>query len=441
MTHLTHNHSQPATPRRANFLLITLDTHPKSDYFAQEVARRFGDQIHSIIYSGAPGAQRSRGQPHQYGQPIRGNHWDRVHIGAKRGQIQPVGNRQGSGYGIGGKQSVPDPRDNQEFKDAFKAATGKEFSDYKESPVTEAKRKLEREQQSDLKNEAQDITKRSKELEAKIDRLNQQINDLQAARATKMEKGGDYQDDKDFTARIEKLKEFRDEQQKLLKVEKELANVRMSNIVGDALEKGTQYVHNFADKLNELNREFSDLSKEEKLQNKLKDINDRFDAMRSTISDLIEAQEQILEVDPGNQQAQRNLANLKQQRQELQKERAEALKYTRNKHQEEIQQEKEQQRKERREKALKAVSNYNQNRLDAFSRQRGLNKSLMDAQMEGVEGEYRRSKRLPQIEAVSNLECSKALRVVVWTFSVPTSAIAKRMKVLLPVPPVPNNSM
>ena len=146
-------------------------------------------------------------------------------------------------------------------------------------------------------------------------------------------------------------------------------------------------------------------------------------------------------MDPGNQQAQRNLANLKQQRQELQKERAEALKYTRNKHQEEIQQEKEQQRKERREKALKAVSNYNQNRLDAFSRQRGLNKSLMDAQMEGVEGEYRRSKRLPQIEAVSNLECSKALRVVVWTFSVPTSAIARRMKVLLPVPPVPNNSM
>jgi phage-related protein len=383
----TGNTSLHATGNALDFA----GSHEQMRAFAQEVARRFGDQIHSIIYSGAPGAQRSRGQPHQFPQPIRGNHWDHVHVGAKRGQLQPVRDRQGSGYGIGGKQSVPDPRDNREFQEAFKAATGKEFIDYEESPVTEAKRKLEQEKQSDLKNEAQDITKRSKELEAKIDRLNQQINDLQAARATKMERGGEYQDDKDFTARIEKLKEFRDEQQKLLKVEKELANVRMSNIVGDALEKGTQYVHNFSNKLNELNREFSDLSKEEKLQNKLKDINDRFDEMRSTISDLIEAQEQILEVDPGNQQAQRNLANLKQQRQELQKERAEALKYARNKHQEEIAQEQEQQRKERREKALNVVGNYNQNRLDAFSRQRGLNKSIMDAQMEGVEGEYRRS--------------------------------------------------
>jgi TP901 family phage tail tape measure protein len=357
--------------------------------FAHEVARRFGDQIHSIIYSGAPGAQRYKGQPHQFGQPIKKNHWDHVHVTAKQGQLSLGG--QGSGYGVGGKESVPDPRDNQEFKDAFKAATGKEFSDYEESPVTEAKRKLEREKQSDLKNDAQDITKRSKELEGKIERLNKQINDLQAARATKMEKGGDYQDDKDFTARIEKLKKYRDEQKKLLEVEKELADVKMSDLVGDALEKGTQYVHNFSDKLNELNREFSDLSKEEQLQNKLKDINDRFDEMRSTISSLIEEQEKILEVNPGNQQAQRTLEALKQQRQELQKERAEALKYTRNKHQEQVQQEKEQQRKERREKALEVVGSYNQNRLDAFSRQRGLNKSLMDAQMQGVEGEYRRS--------------------------------------------------
>jgi len=147
----TGNTSMHATGNALDFA----GSHEQMKSFAQEVARRFGDRIHSIIYSGAPGAQRSRGQPHQYGQPIRGNHWDRVHIGANRGQIQPVGNRQGSGYGIGGKQSVPDPRDNQEFKDAFKAATGKEFSDYKESSVTEAKRKLEREQQSDLKNEAQ----------------------------------------------------------------------------------------------------------------------------------------------------------------------------------------------------------------------------------------------------------------------------------------------
>jgi len=357
--------------------------------FAQEVARRFGDRIHSLIYSGAPGAQRYKGQPHQYGQPQKGNHWDHVHVTAKQGQLSLGG--QGSGYGVGGKQAISDPRDNREFQDAFKAATGKEFSDYETSPVTEAKRKLEQEKQSELKNEAQDINKPSKELEAKIDRLNQQINDLQAARATKMEKGGEYQDDKDFTVRIEKLKEFRDEQQKLLKVEQELANVRMSNIVGDALEKGTQYVHNFSNKLNELNREFSDLSKEEKLQNKLKDINDRFDEMRSTISDLIEAQEKILEVDPGNQQAQRNLDHLKQQRQELQKERAEALKYTRNKHQEEIAQENKRKREERREKAKEVAGNYNQNRLNAYSRQRDLNKSLMDAQMAGVEGEYRRS--------------------------------------------------
>jgi TP901 family phage tail tape measure protein len=379
----TGNKSLHATGNALDFA----GSHEQMKSFAQEVARRFGDRIHSIIYSGAPGAQRHRGQPHHYGQPIKKNHWDHVHIGAKRGQVQPVGNRQGSGYGIGGKQSVPDPRNNTEFQEAFKAATGKEFSDYEKSPVTEAKRKLQREKQSDLKNDAQDITKRSKELEGKIERLNKQINDLQAARSTKIERGGDYQEDKDFSARIEKLKEYRDEQKELLKVEKELANVKMSDLVGDALEKGTQYVHNFSDKLNELNREFSDLSKEEQLQNKLKDINDRFDEMRATISSLIEEQERILEVNPGNQQAQRTLETLKQQRQELQKERAEALKYTRNKHQEQVAQQKKQKHEERLEKA----NSYNQNRLDARSRQRDLNTSLMDAQMQGVEGEYRRS--------------------------------------------------
>jgi len=93
--------------------------------FPHEVARRFADQIHSIIYSGAPGAQRYKGQPHQFPPYIRDSHWDHVHVTAKLGQLQLGG--QGSGHGVGGNQSVPDPRENREFQDAFKAATGKEF--------------------------------------------------------------------------------------------------------------------------------------------------------------------------------------------------------------------------------------------------------------------------------------------------------------------------
>ena len=452
--------------------------------FAREIAARFGDQIHSIIYSGAPGAQRYRGQPHQFGQPQKKNHWDHVHVTAKPGQLSL--DRQGSGYGVGGKQAVSDPRDNQDFQNTYKAATGKEYGDHEESPVTKAKRKLKQERQSDLKNKADDISRRTEEIEARIERVNKQINDLKAARSTKKQRGGDYQDDKDFTARIQELQEYRDEQKKLLEVENKLADTKLgdaikgaledgtqfvrsfsdqlnqlnrdfsdlsfsekyqnkikdmqdrfdelkdkisglieeqrkilevdpsnqqakrnlenlkemgkvlekkqaqakefirNNYIADALEKGTEHVTTFSDKMNELNREFSDLSDHEKLQNKLADIEDRFDSMRQTIDDLIEAQRKVLEVDPGNAEAQRNIRMLGQQKQELSKKEAQAKRYTRNKHFEDA--------------VAGNASEYRQNRLDAYSRQRELNKSLMDAQMAGVEGEYRRSQANYELE-------------------------------------------
>jgi TP901 family phage tail tape measure protein len=452
--------------------------------FAQEVARRFGDQIHSIIYSGAPSAQRYKGQPHQFSPNIKDDHWDHVHVTAKQGQLSLGG--QGSGYGVGGKQAVSDPCDNQDFQNTYKAATGKEYGDHEESPVTKAKRKLKEERQSDLKNKADDISRRTEEIEARIERVNKQINDLKAARSTKKQRGGDYQDDKDFTARIQELQEYRDEQKKLLEVENKLADTKLgdaikgaledgtqfvrsfsdqlnqlnrdfsdlsfsekyqnkikdmqdrfdelkdkisglieeqrkilevdpsnqqakrnlenlkemgkvlekkqaqakefirNNHIADALEKGTEHVQTFSDKMNELNREFSDLSDHEKLQNKLADIENRFDSMKQTIDDLIEAQRQVLEVDPGNAEAQRNIRMLGQQKQELSKKEAQAKQYAREKHFEDA--------------TAGNASEYRQNRLDAYSRQRNLNKSLMDAQMAGVEGEYRRSQANYELE-------------------------------------------
>ena len=382
--------------------------------------------------------------------------------------------------------AVPDPRNNRDFQKAFRAATGKELNDYKTSPVTEAKRELAQEKQSDLQNKADNINRKTQEIEARIERVNKQINDLKAARSTKKQRGGDYQDDKDFTARIQELQEYRDEQKKLLEVERKLADTKMgevlqkslkdgtefargfsdqlnqlnrdfsdlsfsekyqnklkdmenrfdelkdkisglieeqrkvlevdpsnqqakrnlenlkemgkvldkkqaqakefirNNHIADALEKGTEHVTTFSDKMNELNREFSDFSDHEKLQNKLADIEDRFDSMKQTIDELIEAQRKVLEVDPGNAEALRNIKMLGQQKKELSKKEAEAKKYTRNKHFEEA--------------AEGNAPEYRQNRLDAYSRQRDLNKSLMDAQMAGVEGEYRRSQANYELE-------------------------------------------